>query len=316
MANPGIPFEVAEHAFKLVEEHGNPTAAALASGIPRSTIQHRISIYERVKTPTNPLIARIRSCYHPAAEALNYSHPYVAVLFTDAHFWPGQNSPAFAILLKIMEHLEAEVIVDLGDAFDGARISGFPDASWSDLQRPSVREELVANIEAYNLIKAAAGTAEFFRIPGNHGKRLEAFLVNSAPHLAEETHTKLEDYFTECRWSDSVVLNDTLVCMHDYKSGLHAAHDNALNSGKSFATGHSHQLKVYPVDDLNGRRYGMECGTLADIYGPQFSYMGHRPRTWAAGFMIVTIDGAKVHPEMVYVDPDGSARWRGKVWKE
>jgi hypothetical protein len=86
-------------------------------------------------------------------------------------------------------------------------------------------------------------------------------------------------------------------------------------SGKTIVTGHLHQLKVTPLSDYNGRRYGVDSGTLADPYGPQFeAYTEQNPMNWASGFVVLTFkDGRLLPPELVTVMDDGVVAFRGEL---
>lgn len=50
----------------------------------------------------------------------------VVIAFSDAHFWPGEKTPANVALLKLIRELKPVVIFCNGDAFDGARVSRWP----------------------------------------------------------------------------------------------------------------------------------------------------------------------------------------------
>jgi hypothetical protein len=62
------------------------------------------------------------------------------VVFSDAHYWPGEPSAAHLALVAIIERLRPQLVVANGDLFDGARTSRHPRAGWE--QRPSVAEEV------------------------------------------------------------------------------------------------------------------------------------------------------------------------------
>lgn len=48
---------------------------------------------------------------------------------------------------------------------------------------------------------------------------------------------------------------------------------------------------------INGRRYGVDTGTLADPDGPQFvDYLEASPTNWASGFAVLTFHGGKLLP--------------------
>jgi hypothetical protein len=42
------------------------------------------------------------------------------------------------------------------------------------------------------------------------------------------------------------MVNDSVMVKHRWKGGIHATHNNAVESGVSFCTGHLHSAKVTP----------------------------------------------------------------------
>lgn len=291
-----------------VKLYGGFRHAARALGLHHSTVADRyakemnIDPAERTLTP------------HPDCNRVVYDHPITAIAFSDAHIWPGEFSPAFYILCDILEHVQPDLVIDGGDFFDGASISRHPPGGWE--KRPSVKEELDACLEASGLIFNSSPESDHMRIPGNHGDRIAKYLATHASQFEAMPGTTLEDYFTGWTWAKSHLINEAVLVTHNWKGGYHAGHNNTLWSGVSTLTGHDHMLKCYPLDDLRGRRWGVHMGTLQNIYGPQFAYMEHRPRMWASGFVYLEIlpDG-RLYPETIHVESDGTARWRGRVWR-
>ena len=66
----------------------------------------------------------------------------LAVIFSDAHFWPGERSTAFSALVDFIKLYKDDIklVVCNGDAFDGAKISRHSPAQWQNL--PDVADEL------------------------------------------------------------------------------------------------------------------------------------------------------------------------------
>ena len=104
--------------------------------------------------------------------------------------------------------------------------------------------------------------------------------------------------------------------MHRWKGGVHATHNNTAGSGKSMVTGHLHSLKVTPYSDYNGTRYGVDTGTMAHPWGPQFQYAMDTPRNWRSGFAALTfVDGRLMWPEVFHVIDEGMIEFRGKIYE-
>lgn len=65
-------------------------------------------------------------------------------------------------------------------------------------------------------------------------------------------------------------------------------------------TGHTHQLQMTAMRDRNGSRRGIETGTLADPFGPQFQYAEGSPSRSQMGFVVINFDedGNLMPPEL------------------
>lgn len=233
------------------------------------------------------------------------------VIFSDAHFWPGIRSTAFRALIKIIAELKPAIVIANGDIFDGARISRHARRGWSNL--PSVKEELDTCIERMTEIEDVCppGCKLYWPL-GNHDARYEDFLVRQATDYEGIKSFQLRDHFPKWTPCWSVWINETLVVKHRLKSGIHATHNNTLWSGKSTATGHLHSGKVTPFADYNGNRYGIDTGTLAALYGPQFDYAEDNPQNWRSGFAVCTfIDRHLLFPELAIVTGHNRVEFRG-----
>jgi hypothetical protein len=81
-------------------------------------------------------------------------------------------------------------------------------------------------------------------------------------------------------------------------------------------TGHLHSLKVMPVSDYNGTRWGVDAGTMADPYGPQFyNYTELNPVNWRSGFAMLTFKRGKLMwPETAWVSGPNAVQFRGQEW--
>lgn len=239
--------------------------------------------------------------------------PYTVVIFSDAHFWPGATSAAYWILLQILEELQPDLVIDNGDSWDGASISRHDPNLWES--KPTLRQELDCVREHLDSIQEYAGKdCEFIKIIGNHDMRWEALLAAKAPYIQDMPSTRISELFPEWEHQISIMLNGHTWVKHRWHSGVHGAWNNVMKAGVSMVTGHTHRLGVRPYTDMRGTRYGIETGTLAEPWGPQFRYVEQNPRNWQMGFVVLTIDGDNVFPEAVEVK-DGAAWFRGKKWR-
>jgi len=255
---------------------------------------------------------------HPARKDLGILNGTV-IVFSDAHFWPGIYSTAFHGLLWSIKELKPNAVIANGDIFDGAGISRHPRIGWA--KAPSVMEELKACTISMGYIEEAAKEArhnvKLIWPLGNHDARFETFLAANAPQYEHVKGFSLRDHFPDWEPCWAVWMNENTVVKHRFKGGIHATHNNTMWSGKNIVTGHLHSLKVTPFSDYNGVRYGIDTGTLAEPYGPQFEdYTEHGPLNWRSGFAVLTfVNGKLLLPELVTTHSPDSIEFRGRVIK-
>lgn len=235
------------------------------------------------------------------------------LVFSDAHFWPGVRTTAYRALLLFIRELKPQIIVCNGDAFDGASISRYPRIGWDS--KPSVIDELKACQARLGEIEEAANGARLFWPLGNHDARFENRLAQNAPEYEGVHGFSLKDHFPAWAPCWSVWINEDVVVKHRFKSGIHATHNNTVTAGKTIVTGHLHSLKVTPLDDYNGTRWGVDTGTLAEPYGPQFvDYSEDNPKNHRSGFAVLTFhNGRLLWPEVVHVMSENQVDFRGCV---
>lgn len=237
------------------------------------------------------------------------------IVFSDAHFWTTQGTAAYRGLIHLIKKLKPQLIVCNGDAFDGASISRYPRAGFHE-KKPMVSDELRAcKTMLSQIVKAAPKDCLFTWPLGNHDLRFEAFLAQNAPQFEFIEGFHLKDHFPEWEACWATWINDDVVIKHRFKGGVHATHNNTLWSGKTIVTGHLHSLKVTPFSDYNGTRWGVDTGTLADIYGPQFrDYCEDNPVNWRSGFIVLSFeDGKLLPPEVAQAWGSDEIVFRGEV---
>lgn len=234
------------------------------------------------------------------------------IVASDAHYWPGAISTAHEALVKLIPEIKPSLVVMNGDLFDGAGISRFPRSSW--VRYPTVKEELQAVSERLDEIKKAApaGTKLWWTL-GNHDMRFEQKLVSQVPEYEGVGGFCLKDHFPEWPMSISLFVNGNVMIKHRFRNGVHATWNNALYSGVSMVTGHLHRLQATILNDYNGARWGVDCGTLAETHGDHMHYGEDNPTNHCSGFAVITIvNGQMIHPEFCAV-VDGRAYFRGQA---
>jgi hypothetical protein len=288
-------------AVAAYKQTGSKAAAARLLGVPVSTLKDRLSASDRLA----PSVKGRREIEIENGTVL---------VFSDAHYWPGEPSVAHRALVKFCREMAPHTVVCNGDAIDGSAISRHPPIGWESC--PSVKEELETCQERLGEIVGASGQAAKVWLLGNHDARFETRLAQVAPEFKDVHGIHLKDHFPDwdCGWS--LWINNDVVVKHRFKGGVHAPHNNVVSAGMSIVTGHLHSAKVTPYSDYRpGIRYGVDTGCLADTYHEAFQgYLEDNPRNWRAGFCVLTfVDGCLLQPELVLVWDQTHVQFRGQL---
>lgn len=238
------------------------------------------------------------------------------IVGSDAHYWPERITTAHRAFVTLIDELKPNMVVMNGDAFDGAQVSRHPRNGWEG--RPSVRQELEAVQDRLGEIEMVAGNAKLHWTYGNHDMRFNSRLCAQVPEFEGIMGMNLSDHFPRWKFSTSLMVNGHTHIKHRQNNGIHAAYNNTLRAGLTLVTGHLHSLKVTPWTDMNGTRYGVDTGTLADPWGDQFHYMEDGTRNWRAGFAVLTFYKGKLLPPEtceILSEEAGLVVFRGRVIK-
>lgn len=310
MARPACSEEKFIELFTLYGPH--ETARQLGTHI-RNVFRRRESIEKRSgRAMFAP--SRAPTVEHPDRQPIDIESGVILVA-GDAHYWPGVISTAHRAFVRACKDMAPKAVIMNGDVFDGASVSRHAPIGWED--RPSVQEEIGACYDRLSEILDASPGAKHIWPLGNHDARFESSISNRAPEYANVKGVHLKDHFPEWAPCWSCWINDDVVVKHRGRGGIHATHNNTLNAGKTIVTNHLHSAKVTPFSDYNGTRWGVDTGTLADIYGPQFrAYMEDNARNWRSAFAVLTFyRGELLWPELVHVRGPGEVEFRGKVYE-
>lgn len=301
--------------IQTFEQYGAADAARRLGMSVRAVFSRRERIEQKIgrqlTCPDRSARATRHSISHPRWLTDDVQNGYV-IVGSDAHYWPDEISTAHRALVKLCKELKPQIVVMNGDMIDGARISRHAPIGWEN--RPSVIQEIETTQERLGEVEKAAGKARRYWPLGNHDARFETRLATVAPEYAKVHGVHLRDHFPLWEPCWALCINDSVVVKHRFKGGIHATHNGTLWAGKTMVTGHLHSLKVTPFSDYNGVRYGVDTGTLADVYGPQFEdYTEQGPMNWRSGFVVLTFkDGRLLWPDVCHVFAEGRVEFQGR----
>lgn len=298
---------------------GSPTKVAQAIGINIRNVHSRRRALEAkgYVLPTGVVSYNLAQGAYKNRENLLIENGSVVVV-SDRHKWPGDGiTPAEAALHTLLPIIRPVAFVFNGDLFDGASISRHPPLGQS--KTPTVLEELEACKDTIKRIEdRLPENCVKMRTVGNHDRRFDYHLVKAAPEYVGLRGTRLSDHFPNWTESWSIHVNENYpeghaVIKHKHRQGVGAGRNNALSSGVSIVTGHTHALSCTAVEDYRGRRWGVECGFLSFPGHPAFEYTEDGPSYARPGFAVLTWrDYILQPPELVEVDNSGVVWFRGE----
>lgn len=318
MANPRI---LERDFIDLFKRKGATALAKHLNTSERSVYERRRAIESRLGiklTPPNASGGLINEAEKKAATeyphraALEVKNGLV-IVGSDFHIWPGSESVALRAFKRLCKDLKPSAVVLNGDVLDFPKISRHPPIGWESA--PSPIEEIEAAQDHLHDIAQACGRARKIWTLGNHDARFETRLATVASEYRGIAGIHLSDHFPLWEKGWSVWINDSVVCKHRWKGGVHATHNNTVGSGKTMVTGHLHSQKVTPYTDYNGTRYGIDTGCVADPDHKAFlDYTEDAPKNWVSGFAVLKFKDSKLmQPELVTVWDSKSVQFRGEV---
>ena len=307
MPNKKLSKDVAMDAVRLWYRcNKSYTLGSRISKVPRTTIQTRVDI---AKVMYPEIFAQIE--LEPSAE---WTYPQqlevtfdngVVLIGSDAHIWPGPETVMMKAFVAVSRKLKPDVIVLNGDILDGAKVSRH--GSLLNAHAPKLSAEIDA---ATKWIAKLQPSKHRIWTMGNHDQRVDHYLANNAPEL-DDYAGRISDRFPTWEFCWAVNINGVEI-RHRFRSGIHAGWNNALHSGVTTITGHTHQLQVTAVRNRNGTHWGIEDGMLGDPSHKCFEYGEGTPSRAQPGFLVLSfIDGVLMPPEMCELI-NGEPVFRGK----
>jgi len=237
---------------------------------------------------------------------------------SDAHYWRGEPSLAHRAAVLLAHKLKPFAVINNGDAIDGSSISRYEPVSFVNLRnRLTVEDELATATRHLKDFERMDWVQWRIWNMGNHDARFETILATKVPQFAGVQGFRLKDHFPGWAPAWSTWIGDEVVVKHRMKGGQYSAANNTIHAGRSMVTGHDHQLYAKAFTDYNGTRWGMDAGTLQDVWGEPFlDYTEDNAVNWQSGFLILHFRYGKfTGPELIHAMPDGRVLFRGDAIK-
>jgi hypothetical protein len=234
---------------------------------------------------------------------------------------PYHHPRAVKALAKFIADWRPDVVQCVGDELDAPQIS-----RWSRGRRAEYvgqlhkhRDQAVRILEQLNVTHLSRS---------NHGEdRLRSYLGQYAPALYDEPELQYERYM---RLPDlGITYHRSLfefapgwLLGHGDEGGLSGQAGTtgtklARAVGKSVCIGHTHRAGIVPHTEAYGGKvtrtvYGMEVGCLMDM--GKAGYLKSGGANWQLAVGLHYVEGKRVSPHLIYINPDGSFTWDKHVW--
>lgn len=284
MSTNQITYDCMRDAVKAWLTCGkNVSKAALSVQMPRQTFQNRLHRALTIKPEDQWDIDNDHASWsYP--KALHETGEGLKVLVGgDAHLWNKDLPTMCKAFIAIAKKVKPDIIVLNGDIIDGARVSSH--RKFLGVSHPSVAEEIEA--ARFFMSKLPLSSRIYWTI-GNHDQRVDFYLANAAPEL-EDYAGRLSDRFPQAQFCYALFVNGVEI-RHRFRGGIHAGWNNALHTGTSTVTNHTHQLQLTAVRNRNGTHWGIETGMLADPESPAFEYTEGTQSRAHQGFVLLSFD--------------------------
>jgi hypothetical protein len=249
-----------------------------------------------------------------------------AVLYGDTH--AGFHDPkALSVVLGIIQAVQPDVVVNMGDLMDAYPISRFD----KDPHRlASLQDEIDFAAGHLQVVAQVAPNARRVLLEGNHEDRLRKAIWNLDGAAA--AFSRLNKFRETMTWPS---LLDTATIGWEYfpakgqahhrllpkfivkhgtvvrKRSGYTAHAELERYNKSGASGHSHRLSQVWHRDDDGNHVWLETGCTCDTNPPYVE-----DPDWQQGCHVVTFDTETGAPciETAYIH-NGNAVWRGQTYE-
>ena len=233
---------------------------------------------------------------------------------------PHHSQKHVNVLINFIQHLQPAGVVSVGDEADFTGISrwahGTPLQYETNLHKE--RQETVR-------VLAALGVTEMVR--SNHTDRLFNTIKMRVPefrHLPEltlEKFLRLDELGITYHKQPTEIAPGWLIAHGDEGNLSQTGGVTALNLakrfGKSVVCGHTHRAGlVHHTEAVAGVEtrvlYGLEVGHMMNMRKATYLKGGYG--NWKQAFGLLHIDGKRVQPQLVFMNPDGSFIYEGRKW--
>jgi hypothetical protein len=235
------------------------------------------------------------------------------LIVPDVQF-PFHDKTALKKLIRVVEDLKPDHILQIGDAIDFPQVS-----QWSKGNAGEYTDTLQEHIDGFRNevlipLSEAAPLAKKTWLEGNHDLRLRDFVKKYAYPLGALRNLEVEPLFglAELDWQyerGPLRIGTNTYALHGHEPSGYCASPSAWDlkfvkrygSDKSFVFGHTHQpfliTRSFGYGGKVSPRFTMNVGSIMDPV--QATYVRDGSVNWQMSFALLRDDGKRVYPELV-----------------
>lgn len=241
----------------------------------------------------------------------------VTVLISDIQA-PYHSKRDVKNVIDFLRDFQPDALVNVGDDTDSPEPSHWSRGTALEYAG-TLQKGLDITREVHKAFREAVGGVPYRVARSNHGDRIRRYVAQYAPALASLRSLDIRELLGY-RELDIVYESKTpftvapgWLVAHGDEGRLspyagRTAANLASRWGMSVACGHTHRAGIAPASIGYGGKhrtlYGMEVGHLMDIKQAGYLKGGHA--NWQMGIGILYQRGTRVHPEVIYIQDDGS----------
>jgi predicted phosphodiesterase len=236
-----------------------------------------------------------------------------SVIIPDIQF-PYHDSLALTKIIKVIEDIQPDAIVQIGDGIDFPQVS-----QWSKGTAGEFAPTLQEHIDGYRTqvlepLRKAAPDADILWLEGNHDLRLQDFVKKYAAPLGVLRALDVANLFALEDLNISYVRGPVRVgtntfAVHGHEAGGYCASASAWDakftkrygSHQNYLFGHTHQPfiihRAFGYEGKVSPRFTMNTGSIMDPVAA--SYIKDGAVSWVMSFALLRDDGKRVYPELV-----------------
>jgi len=227
--------------------------------------------------------------------------------------YPYHDSLALTKILKVIEDIQPDHVLQIGDAIDFPQVSRWTKGTAGEYA-PTLQKHIDGFKGLLTQFREAAPKASITWLEGNHDLRLKEFVRSYAAPLTTLRALEVENLFGLPELGVQYVKGPVRVAtntyaVHGHESGGYCASPQAWDtkfikrygSDKNILFGHTHQpyllTRAYGFEGKVSPRFTMNVGSIMDPV--RATYVKDGAVNWVMSFALLRDDGKRVYPELI-----------------